>query len=239
MPCRDARAPAPALACACAARLLAILLLAAAAGAQQLVRVDDIAAQCPVSVNYDVNLGESGSWMDAGGDVPIFVGGMVVHNNAPAGTSNATIKDWELGWDFPFGSSIQSDKARSAAAWAVARWGGASSGGGSFTTGRSVEGARRSELGGGKLGGASLRGLGSCDGARRCPSPPPQPAHRLPACAGFVRPQTAAVPRPLAAGRGGPHQLDQRALAPHRRAAVTAVWVPGHKRRRCGGTRHG
>lgn len=108
MACRDAGAPAPAL--AHVARLLAMLLLAAVAGAQQLVRVDDVAAQCPVSVTYDVNLGESGSWADAGGDVPIFVGGMVVHNNAPAGARNATIKDWELGWDFPFGSSIQTDK---------------------------------------------------------------------------------------------------------------------------------
>jgi len=66
-------------------------------------------AQCPVSVQYNVNLGQ-------GQDtalVPIFVATMTITNNqqptlsTPPTNDSSVIQSWRMGWKFPYNSTIK------------------------------------------------------------------------------------------------------------------------------------
>lgn len=59
-------------------------------------------SQCPVSVQYNVNLGQGQDTAM----VPIFVATVTVSNNQAFGTT--TIKAWRMGWRFPFNTTIKS-----------------------------------------------------------------------------------------------------------------------------------
>ncbi|PSC71845.1 serine threonine kinase [Micractinium conductrix] len=100
--------------------LLLVTLLAAAVACCAAVQpleandpaVDQIAAQCPLAVRYEVSLGQglSGSGGSGNGTagsptVPIFVAVMTVQNNA-----NVSIDEWRMGWHFPFGSVIKTQQ---------------------------------------------------------------------------------------------------------------------------------
>lgn len=69
----------------------------------------EAAAQCPVSVQYNVNLGQ-------GQDtalVPIFVATITITNNqepaasTPPNTDDNSIQSWRMGWKFPYNSTIK------------------------------------------------------------------------------------------------------------------------------------
>jgi hypothetical protein len=69
----------------------------------------EAAAQCPVSVQYNVNLGQ-------GQDtalVPIFVATLTISNNqqptasTPPNDDSNFIQSWRMGWKFPFNSTIK------------------------------------------------------------------------------------------------------------------------------------
>ncbi|EFN52665.1 hypothetical protein CHLNCDRAFT_138610 [Chlorella variabilis] len=111
------RHPAASEAAACSAALtlalplLLFLLLCASQlaaaqqqQAQQVQPQQDVAAQCPLAVRYEVSLGQGQS---ATPQVPIFLASLGLQNNA-----NYSIEDWRLGWSFPFGSVIKAQQAR-------------------------------------------------------------------------------------------------------------------------------
>lgn len=57
------------------------------------------AAQCPVAVQYNVNLGQGNDTAV----VPIFVATVTIQNNDPT----VEIQGWRMGWHFPYGSTIK------------------------------------------------------------------------------------------------------------------------------------
>ena len=90
--------------------LLGLVIVARLGAAQPITEVPPAttpqpnasASQCPVSVQYNVNLGQ-------GQDtalVPIFVATVTVSNNQGAG--GTTIDAWRMGWKFPFNTTIKS-----------------------------------------------------------------------------------------------------------------------------------
>lgn len=75
--------------------LLALLTVLAPSRGQE--------STCPITVQYDVNLGQG----QTSQEVPIFLVSMSIRNND---SDNITVEEWRLGWQFPYGSYVSTQE---------------------------------------------------------------------------------------------------------------------------------